>query len=110
MASAFILRRSQVRVLLLPQNAKGRAEANPASRQNHLLRSLARWESQGTSKRKVYEKNGGGPCEPSDRNGSEIDLKADGVEKDGNQPVSTTGRNEVISEPAVTTGWSRCEQ
>ena len=39
--------------------------------------------SQGTSKRKVYEKNGGGPCEPSDRNGIEIDLKTDGVERDG---------------------------
>ena len=102
MASAFILRRSQVRSLLLPQNAEGRAEANPASRRNHLLRSLARWGSQGTSKRKVYEKNGGGPCELSDRNGIERDLKADGVERDGIQPVSTTRRNEVISESSAT--------
>ena len=30
------------------------------------------------------------------------DLKADGVERDGIQPVSTTRRNEVISESSAT--------
>ena len=58
--------------------------------------------SQGTSTRKVYEKNGGGPCEPSDRNGIEIDLKADGVERDGIQPVSTVGSDKVSSESSAT--------
>ena len=38
------------------------------------------------------------------RNGSERDRQADGVERDGTQPVSTTRRDKVISESV----WVTC--
>ena len=38
------------------------------------------------------------------RNGSERDRQADGVERDGIQPVSTTRRDKVISESV----WVTC--
>lgn len=77
-------------------NAEGRVETIPASRRKHLLRSLARWEAKATDER--FMKQRYGPCEPSDRNGIEIDFKANGVERDGIQPVSTAKGKEVISE------------
>ena len=73
-------------------NAEGRAEAIPVSRQHHLLRSPTRCKQPGRK-----------PVRCTGQNGSERDLKADGVEMDGIQPVSTAGRNEVISE-------SRCSR
>ena len=79
-----------VRLRHLSTNAEGRIEIIPVSRQKHLLRSQARW----------VEPRLQGPCEILSRNGSERDLKADGVERDGIQPVSTAGRNEVSSEPS----------
>ena len=39
-------------------NAEGRAEANPVSRQNHLLRSLARWRAKAHPKEKFMKKMG----------------------------------------------------
>lgn len=38
-----------VRISHLPQNAEGRIEIIPVSRQKHLLRSLRRYSSQGAS-------------------------------------------------------------
>ena len=53
-------------------NAEGRAEAIPVSRQKHLLRSPTRCKQPGRK-----------PVRCTGQNGIEIDLKADGVERDG---------------------------
>jgi len=67
-----------------------------------LLRSLARWQAKAHPKEKFMKKMGEARVNHRNRNGSERDLKANGVERDGIQPVSTTRRNEVISESSAT--------
>ena len=66
-------------------NAEGRAEAIPASRQELMEHGEARLTGAQARAKLI-------------RNGSERDRQADGVERDGIQPVSTARRDKVISE------------
>ena len=80
-----------VRIRPHPTNAKGRAEAIPASRQELLEHGEARPTGAFARAKPI-------------RNGIERDRQADGVERDGTQPVSTARRDKVISESV----WVTC--
>ena len=54
---------------------------------------------------RVVASNPKGSCKAMSWNGSERDLNAEGVERDGNQSVSTAGGDEVSSESASITSW-----